>query len=244
MPNQSLGVQVAVLHEQVKELQDMRGDVKTILTGVSDIKVQLATLPTFDKLRPLYESVQTLKEKRAESKGAWKVITGISACSGVIGGLITKLWPSAAPHVHAADSTLAKKNGHCQRQSLSENRRAPGDLQQSVHVRLRLSVRVSALSVWLSGKYSAAGGFGHGCRSQFERRRNFSHSRSAGPYSVLRAQQAPSILETIIWVILKNNFSVVATMTATAGPAPAAPVSRSNRYPQSLPISSKLFSAR
>jgi len=108
MPNQSLGVQVAVLHEQVKELQDMRGDVKTILTGVSDIKVQLATLPTFDKLRPLYESVQTLKEKRAESKGAWKVITGISACSGVIGGLITKLWPSAAPHVHAAASTLAK----------------------------------------------------------------------------------------------------------------------------------------
>ena len=87
---EKLPAQVAVLEERSKAFEEVKGDVKTLLSKVEEIHVGMVLRPTFENCKtcaaPLVARVEELEKIKAEAKAGWKVAT-VSA--SVVGGIIT-----------------------------------------------------------------------------------------------------------------------------------------------------------
>ena len=101
-------VEFARLQERVEGLVDLKSDVKTILTSVQAIEVQMAKVPTYSDLSPIKDRIQDLEETKAEAKGAWKVMavagSVIGAVSGIAGALLSKLASQSSVATVASDA--------------------------------------------------------------------------------------------------------------------------------------------
>ena len=93
------------LTERVAWLMDVRQDVKSVLSSVQKIQLQLAVVPTFEHLKPLTDDIQSLKDSRQRVVGGWKTITFLGSLvgclGGAIGGLITWIFTRVPALSHA-----------------------------------------------------------------------------------------------------------------------------------------------
>jgi hypothetical protein len=114
MDKNTMPVRMAVVEEKIAGISDIKTDVKSILTTVQNFEVQLAKTPTWAQLKPLYDKVELLEMSHERSKGAKKVWvtvgSAISACSGVVGGLITKFFTHPATENMVRHTSEAAKD--------------------------------------------------------------------------------------------------------------------------------------
>jgi hypothetical protein len=92
--NVSLEADIAVLAERVNAVDEVRADVKSILSEVGKINVHLAQTPTWADLKAVQVELADLTAVKNKAVGGWKAIAALaSVVGGLVSWLVQKVWP-------------------------------------------------------------------------------------------------------------------------------------------------------
>lgn len=102
---------------QVENMSDLKNGLKDVLEAVSEVKLQLATMPTWENVKALHEEtrdavkgfdktqaeaiaalklrVEILEKDKAAVIGGWKTLALLGTLSGVLGGWAMGLFKSS-----------------------------------------------------------------------------------------------------------------------------------------------------
>jgi hypothetical protein len=104
MPPLNALVELGSMRERMKDIPEIKQDVKAILVSMQQVELRLAACPTFEdcrrrhekELAPVVADVAKLKQDEQRVIGGWRVVAFIISICGLLSAAVS--WLVSRPH--------------------------------------------------------------------------------------------------------------------------------------------------